>query len=503
MTRALRRQARGLVSLGLALALLGAVAVLVGQAGDPEDWANSPEAYFLTKEERAQWYSLSSRDERASFKERYWLKRDPSPGTGKNEFQEMVLSRIKTADQRFPIENTPGSRTARGLVFIVLGTPARARDVLTPRPAADSQGGRKLGVGVTPVATFEGNETTVVWSYDRERTARILEIVGRPSLEIRLIVEPSRHKDSIQSPGLFNEIHEVVAQKSIVNPDLVSPAEARVAAGAGGGAAPPLLPRQALSSAVRKILEEAPAVARHGGAFVGSIVIFRDHGEAETLLWAFTPPPSGKLLFHALVRSEDGREAAALSEPAAVSSQFSSNAPGLVALRRLTLPPGFYSASVALTEEGGKVLASAVLPLSVPALEKAFAVSSLLLTRGPAAGGSGTDSLFTFSGTVLPPRADAAFATSESLWYFVEVANPLDPTKVTLEPRLRRGAEPVASLPPFVAKLQPLGAGRSIVGVELPLSTLQPGDYVLYLTVRDGSGEDRPQALRRADFQIR
>ena len=148
------------------------------------------------------------------------------------------------------------------------------------------------------------------------------------------------------------------------------------------------------------------------------------------------------------------------------------------------------------------MLASAVLPLNVPGLEKGFAVSSLLLTRGPAAGGSGTDSLFTFGGTALPPRADAAFMVSESLWYFIEVANPSDPLKVTLEPRLRRGAEPVASLPAFAAKLQALGGGRSIVGVELPLATLPPGDYVLYLTVRDGSSEDRPQVLRRADFQV-
>ena len=105
-------------------------------------------------------------------------------------------------------------------------------------------------------------------------------------------------------------------------------------------------------------------------------------------------------------------------------------------------------------------------------------------------------------GTLLPPRADAAFTASESLWYFVEVANPTDPAKVMLEPRLRRGGEPLAGLPPFAAIPQPLGSKRFLAGVELPLSTLGPGDYVLYLGVRDGEAEDRPQILRRADFQI-
>ena len=109
----MRRRARGGRAAFIPLLLLVGVALL-GQAGDAEDWANSPEAYFLTKEERAEWYRLASRDARADFKERYWLKRDPSPGTGKNEFREMVSSRIKTADSRFAIEKTPGSRTARG-----------------------------------------------------------------------------------------------------------------------------------------------------------------------------------------------------------------------------------------------------------------------------------------------------------------------------------------------------------------------------------------------------
>lgn len=469
---------------------------LLAQTGDPEDWASSPEAYFLTRAERADWNALSSRDARADFKERYWLKRDPSPGTGKNEFREMVASRIKTADSRFGIEKTPGSRTARGLVFIVLGSPARAQNDLTPQPPASTQ--RRAGVGVTPVAITEGNETTVTWIYEQDRTPRILQIIERPSFQVRIVIEPSRHLDSIQDPGLFNEIREVVARKSIVNPDLVPAGDAGLQ-GAGG---PDALPRQELAPAVRQALVDAPAAVRRGGSFVGSAVVFRDKGSAESLLWVFTPPPSRRAFFHALVRADDGHEVASVSEPAAVSGSFSTHAPGLVALRRLRLPPGFYSAAVALTEEGGKVLASAVLALQVPAVEKEFAVSSLILTRGPAPPASGSDPIFTFGGATLPPRADGAFAQAESLWYFAEVANPADPARVVLEPRLRRGPEPVAALPPFAAKLQPIGAGRYLVGIELPLGTLGPGDYVLYVSVRDGEGEGRPAALRRADFQV-
>lgn len=463
---------------------------------DAEDWAASPEAYFLTREERSEWKALESRDSRQRFVERYWLKRDPTPGTAKNEFQELIHSRIKTADARFKIDKTPGSRTARGLVFIVLGTPARFQDELAPRPVADAP--RRFGVGVTPVALVEGNETTSTWSYDPDRTPRILEVIKRSSLQIRIVVEPSRHLDAIQDPGLFNDIKETVARTSIVNPDLVAPP----AEGETRAAAPPALPVQTLTAAVRQILEDARPTPRSDGGFIGSAVVFRETGDAESLIWVFTPRPSRKSFFHALVRSQDGREITAVTEPAEVSTAFSTRQPGMIAMRRFSLAPGSYSAAVALTDEAGKPLASAALPLQVPALDKDLAVSSLIITRGPASAGASTIPSFTFAGTALPPRADAAFAVSESLWYFIEVANPADTARVMLEPRLRRGGEALAALPPFPANLQPLGPRRYMAGVELPLASLSPGDYVLYLTVTDGGSSGDSRAVRRADFQI-
>lgn len=455
---------------------------------DDEDWANSPEAYFLTKEERAEWKTIDSRDSRQNFIERYWLKRDPTPGTGKNEFRELVLARIKSADARFRIEDTPGSRTAQGQVFIVLGSPARFRDVNAPKPLQDSSRG--------PKAINEGNETTSTWSYDPDRTPRILEVIHRTNLQIKIVVEPSRHMDAIQDPGLFNDVKETVARASIVNPDLVPPP----AAGESPAAALPLLPHQPIAAAVRQVLE-ASAAPRSEGAFVSSAVVFRGTGDAETLLWVFTPRASKKPVFHALVRGEDGREIATLVEPAEISNAFSTRAPGMVAMRRLSLPPGSYSASLALTDPDGKPLATGTLPIQVPALE-GFAVSSLIITRGPAQAAGSASTAFQFAGTLLPPRADAAFASSESLWYFLEVANPADAAKVMLEPRLRRGGEPLAGLRPFAAILQPIGHDRYIAGVELPLAGLGPGDYILYVTVSNGQADNSTRVVRRADFQV-
>jgi GWxTD domain-containing protein len=465
-----------------------------------EDWASSPEAYFLTAEERAEWKALDSNISRDLFKERYWLKRDPSPGSDKNEFKDLVFGRIKIADLRFKIQSTPGSQTARGMVFIVLGSPARVIDEAAPRPPSDA-GGRRLGVGVTPVALVEGNETTSTWFYETDRTPRILEVLGRPSLQLKIVVEPSRRMDSLQDPGLFNDIKETIARKSIVNPDLIPSATAAKVAEAVFAAEAPALPRATMSGAVRAALEEAPASPRGNGSFAGAAAVFHESGPAEAVFWIFAPPVKNASL-HCLIRSDDGREIAAITEPAADSPLFSAQAKGVASMHKVQLPPGSYSAALALTDEAGKVLASARLPVQVPAVEGRFAVSSLILSRGPAGAAKGKDSTFTFGSTFLPPRADAVFQASQSVWYFVEIANPSDAAKVMLEARLRRAGQPIAALPAFPARLEPFASGRYLAGIELPLQSLGAGDYVLYLAVRDGDSESAPQVLRRADFQV-
>jgi hypothetical protein len=106
---------------------------------------------------------------------------------------------------------------------------------------------------------------------------------------------------------------------------------------------------------------------------------------------------------------------------------------------------------------------------------------------------------FVFGTVEVLPRADAEFSRSESLWYFVQLANVDDAEKITQEIQLRRGAETIASQPASPAKLQELAPGRYAFGYEIPLTGLAPGNYMLYLTVRDGAGHS---TLRRADFRV-
>ena len=504
------------------LALMLAAAGTLGAAwpsATSKDWADSPEAYFLTSDEIQEWQALSTDDAKKAFVERYWLKRDPTAGTDKNEFRDLVHGRIKTADDRFGIEKTPGSRTARGFVFIVFGSPARVRD----EHAQPSSGGP---VG-TPGGSLEGNETITHWIYDRERTPRVLEALDRPSLEVQIIVEPFRHSDSIQSPGLVKELREKLARQTIVNPDAVAPSPsvsraaepsesapaasaAPAAAPASRAAAPLPLPRDVLDAALRSALEQAPFVSRSGDAVFGDAMLWRDAGGARTLVWFSLPPAAAgaaaKRSLHGVVRKENGgEEVASFTDASPASDAFTSAGPGQVLLRQLDLPPGAYDGFFAVTEgAGSNPIASAAAKLAVPDLSSGFSVSPLLLTRGPAARtAENGDSPFALGQGVLPPRADATFAPTESLWFYVECANPPDPAKPTLELRLRKGNENVRSQAAFPAQFAPVGPNRYIAGFEIPLAKVAPGDYRLYVLVRDGVSPPDQYALRSADFRVK
>jgi GWxTD domain-containing protein len=67
----------------------------------------------------------------------FWSRRDPSPGTARNEVQEDFYTRIAEANRRYReggAAQIPGWRTDRGRIFIRYGAP----DEMLQRPEAGS-----------------------------------------------------------------------------------------------------------------------------------------------------------------------------------------------------------------------------------------------------------------------------------------------------------------------------------------------------------------------------
>ena len=85
-------------------------------------WLQEDVVYIITPEELAAFNRLTSDAERETFIEQFWLKRDPTPGTPKNEFKEEHYRRIAYANERYRA-NQPGWKTDRGRVYIIFGPP--------------------------------------------------------------------------------------------------------------------------------------------------------------------------------------------------------------------------------------------------------------------------------------------------------------------------------------------------------------------------------------------
>ena len=84
-----------------------------------------PLVYLMDQDEQGTYPSLTEREKR-EFLQRFWARRDPSPGTPKNEAQEQFNARIGTVNRKFSegrADVVPGWRTDRGRVYLEYGPP--------------------------------------------------------------------------------------------------------------------------------------------------------------------------------------------------------------------------------------------------------------------------------------------------------------------------------------------------------------------------------------------
>jgi hypothetical protein len=97
----------------VAIALLFATANL----GKYQEWAGSPQGYFMTKSERGEWAKLATEADAAQFVGRFLAARRPS-------FAQDVAAAAKDADDHLTVAGKRGSQTLRGKIVILLGRPA-------------------------------------------------------------------------------------------------------------------------------------------------------------------------------------------------------------------------------------------------------------------------------------------------------------------------------------------------------------------------------------------
>ena len=153
-------------------------------------WLSEDVAYIISGEERKAFGELGNDDEREQFVEQFWLRRDPTPDTIENEYEEEHYRRIAWANEHFA-SGIPGWKSDRGRIYIRFGAPdeieAHPSGGTYQRPA--SQGG-----GTTSAYPFEQ------WRYrhlDNVGEDVVVEFVDASmSGEYRLTIDPCE-KDAL------------------------------------------------------------------------------------------------------------------------------------------------------------------------------------------------------------------------------------------------------------------------------------------------------------------
>lgn len=159
------------------------------------NWLGEDAAYIITDAERDAFEALATDEERYQFIEQFWLRRDPTPDTVRNEFQEEHYQRIAYANAHFT-SGIPGWRTDRGRIYIIWGPP----DQIESYPTGGSYDRRfDEGGGRTNVFPFERWRYRYLPGIGQEVE---LEFVDRSfSNEYRLALSPWEKDALANVPG--------------------------------------------------------------------------------------------------------------------------------------------------------------------------------------------------------------------------------------------------------------------------------------------------------------
>ena len=215
------------------LTLLAVPVLYAGALSKPyKNWDRSPEAYFLTRAERAQWKNVKTDAEAQNFILDYKAKRGA-------EWEKTLHERIAAADKYFSAGETKGSETLRGKIVILFGPPsaldagggkgktgANSGDAATLSGRSGQDAGRGVGGGsgakddgialssggATPLgsAPRHADSPTMTFVYDEQAAPRA---IGKPfKIEVKMI--SNAYQETWDSKDLDDKT-EAVAQASI------------------------------------------------------------------------------------------------------------------------------------------------------------------------------------------------------------------------------------------------------------------------------------------------
>lgn len=441
------------------------------------NWDDTPEAYFMTSAEVDQWqrHVLSPTDAE-KFVEEFRRKRGP-------QFQKDLAARIAFADKNFALAKVPGSRTARGRVFILLGPPNEQR---ADRGSGTGAGG-VLGGSMQDNAMERGARAVFRWIY---RSDRLPADLGRKELIIDFQTDVSRGTQHIENPGVVEPVLRkaatLLSEKYIAQASTAQ-AQAAPSSPAPATAAPAAAASSEAASTPDPLWQTTPAP---NGAIYTAETFTSPTAKPLYTVNVFVPQGAGlgdttSAQVVSLVRDANGRQV--VSDRQTLDLSGYAGGRDRYVDRAYELTPGKYDAMVALySADGSKLLSSWRESFEVPAAGTARASKLFVTSNVQQLEKQTATDPFTFVATKYAVRGDRTFKASDAISLFATIDNPAgSEPKLMQKMTFTKDGKPSFKTSLEPAQLTQTGPTSYLVGLNFPQDTFKPGHYTVELQLRD------------------
>jgi len=395
-------------------------------------WHKGPARYLLDKSEATQFRKLKTDEERKSFIESFWQRRDPSPGTPENEFKDRFADRLRLAVERFGPPKGLGWEDDRGETIALLGAPDQV--FISQRDAGPS--------GATSLApTPGGGPADAGGGLAPRRRARFVydheAYPGAPKpLEMEFTEDSSGGfrllgRFDFSAPILTGVEHMTVAQPK-PEPEVAAVAEPEPAPEpAAPEPPPPPTPQHELMD--EALAEGAPAAdlpisarldfykTKEADTFATvTVSVDGDAGTGDAPIVAARLSKEGDEAQSVALEAEDSFAPAADADKAVTGG-------GRLFQGGKNVPAGEYTLSAVVKDPASGKIGLVTRQVVAPDFHSdEFQISSVTLARKvePAGGGaSGVGDHFVLGKDKVIPAANSVFRPGEDVWIYFQIYN--------------------------------------------------------------------------------
>ena len=420
------------------------------------DWIDTPEAWFMTPQEREQWNQATSFPAAQAFVAGYEARRGPA-------FRQWIGERIAFADKHFSTNSIKGSQTPQGRVWIILGSPNVER----------SDHGATTDSSPGPLGAMEAKAfLRTQWFYKSDRLPKEL---GVPNLTVIFQTDKQRGYETIENPGLVEPY--LVRAAAFVGERLLAEAARtqKPAAPVAVAAAP---------NPLWQLPEKLDGLTVTGGAFISPT-------DKPFFAVDFYIPKSAaafngidKIVFAAALKDASGAEVHPANVTLALNAYDASG--DRYVDRSFPLGPGKYTGVFALYAADGTTLLAKTERAFEVAPADAGGVSPVMLS-------SHIDTLdkqeafdpFTFVATKYAIKGDGRFRAADTITAFTIVSSPSAAPEMTMSMLVTKDGKKFDKTPPDPVPLTQTGPHTYLIAAQFPPKAFPPGHYALQLDLND------------------